>query len=159
MRWQAIVALLKAAVGEALTTNWVALLMLLMTVLAAKVPVPAVLYTGIPTRRLAVLLTVTVVPLLLAPVNTGLLTPTINFTNTQAASQLLGPLLVPAVVFWLLVTALLTAMLLANSTEPCPAATMAKMQKRCFIRKCNEGLKTEKARCFGQGVGKMKRPD
>jgi hypothetical protein len=88
------VALLKAVEGVALTTNWVALLMLLITVLAAKVPVPELTTTGIPALKLAVLLTVTVVPLLLAPVNTGLLEPTLNFTNTQAASQLLGPLLV-----------------------------------------------------------------
>jgi hypothetical protein len=84
----------KATVGEALTTNWVALLMLLIIVLVAKVPVPELTTTGMPALKLAVLLTVTVVPLLLAPVNTGLLTPTINFTNTQAASLLLGPLLV-----------------------------------------------------------------
>jgi hypothetical protein len=94
MRWQVTVALLKAVEGVALTTNWVALLMLLIIVLVAKVPVPELTTTGMPALKLAVLLTVTVVPLLLAPVNTGLLTPTINFTNTQAASLLLGPLLV-----------------------------------------------------------------
>jgi hypothetical protein len=49
------------------------------------------------------------------------------------------------------VITLLTAMLLANSAELRPAAQRTRMQKRCFIRTCNEGLKTEKARCFGQG--------
>jgi len=67
MRRQVSVALLKAAVGLALTSKVVALLMLLITVLAAKVPVPELTTTGIPTRRLAVVVTVTVVPLLLAP--------------------------------------------------------------------------------------------
>ena len=149
MRWQVRVALLKATVGGALTTKVVALLMLLMTVLEAKVPVPELTTTGMPNRRLAVLLTVTVVPLLLAPVNTGLLTPTLNFTNTQAASQLLGPVLArqlfsqlrsnstsvklaalftPAEVFWPVVVTLLTAMLLANSAELRPAAQRAKMK-------------------------------
>jgi hypothetical protein len=65
--------------------------MLLITVLEGNDPVPLVTRTGIPTRRLVVLETVTLSPTLLAPVRIGLLLPTRNFTKTQAASQLEAP--------------------------------------------------------------------
>lgn len=67
-----------------------------ITVFEATVELPELLYTGIPTLRLVTLGSVTVfVPVVnVTFAYVGSLTPTINFTNTQAASQLLGALLV-----------------------------------------------------------------
>jgi hypothetical protein len=87
IRTQRTVAALKGVVGDALTTNCVLFVMLLITVPAAKAPVPVVTVTGIPARRFDVLDTVTVVPLLEAPPKTGSLSPTRNLINTQAASH------------------------------------------------------------------------
>ena len=55
-----------AAVGAVLIVNVVPLVMAVTTVLAAKVPVPETLLTNAPTTILAVLVTVIVVPELLA---------------------------------------------------------------------------------------------
>jgi hypothetical protein len=65
--------------------------MLVITQVSRSDPVPDVSLTGMPTLRFAVLETVMVEPLLLADVSTGLVTPALNLTNTQAASQLEGP--------------------------------------------------------------------
>ena len=82
-----IVAPDKGVLGRALTTNWVLLFILVMIVLVANAPVPSVTRTGIPTRKLAVFVTVIVVPLLFTPKKTGFVDPTRNFIKTQAASQ------------------------------------------------------------------------
>lgn len=71
-----MLALLSAVTGVALSTNCVALVMLLITISLETAPVPEINLTGMPTRRLAVVLTVTVEPLLLTFVNTGLEAPT-----------------------------------------------------------------------------------
>jgi hypothetical protein len=59
--------LLRFVVGAALTVKVVVLLIAVMTVPEAKTPVPLFTKTGMPTRKPLVVLTVMVVPLLIAP--------------------------------------------------------------------------------------------